>query len=137
MQLRKVDRSNGLSDWSISFLRAPSRSCMYVHALTCRRIKDGPVPPLPPLSVRCGPRVVDSTGGFFPHFSCQIEKRAACVIYARDFSPAVAPAAPCSCVHCTYRCRTDRVVSRLYRRTVPVSLYRPSTWRPEENLRLT
>lgn len=46
-------------------------------------------------------------------------KRAACVIYARDFSP-VAPAAPCSCAHCTYRCRTDHVVSRLYRRAVLV-----------------
>lgn len=59
-----------------------------------------------------------------PAFLMSDRKRAACVIYARDFSP-VAPAAPCSCAHCTYRCRTDHVVSRLYRRVVLISLYRP------------
>jgi len=59
-----------------------------------------------------------------PAFLMSDRKRAACVIYARDFSP-VAPAAPCSCAHCTYRCRTDRVVSQLYRRAMPVSLYGP------------
>lgn len=78
-----------------------------MHALACRRIKDGPVRILP---LRSG------TGLLLPAFLMSDRKRVACVIYARDFSPVRAgPAAPCSRTFCTYRCRTDRVVSRLYR----------------------
>lgn len=110
---------------------------MYAHALTCRRIKDGPVSPLSVRRARRSvrPRVSSVQPELLPAFLMSDRKRAACVIYAKDFSP-VAPAAPYSCAHCTYRCRTDRVVSRLYRRAVPVSVVSPSTWRPEENLRL-
>lgn len=92
---------------------------MYAHALTCRRIKDGPVsPPFRPPRAPSDP-VSSVQPELLPAFLMSDRKRAACVIYARDFSPV----APCSSAHCTYRCRTDRVVSRLYRRAV--SLYRP------------
>ena len=93
------------------------KSYVDAHAYTYR-IKDGPVSPLSVCRAFCRTPCRRFNGSFFPHFSCQIEKGLHAWFMPETFPRCTAPAAPCSCAHCTYRCRTDHVVSRLYRRAV-------------------